>query len=243
MTCLFLSFLDTLLSNLRVRSPKCIIDFHGDQWSCRKRKFVTCSNTTKPKQQQQCKMDTTNDDPMTAAMLNATTSTTNTLSMAAEGLSDAQEKVLAILPIPSAILSIFGSATILYMCCRTRNERKWTTYTRLLIGLSICDILSSLTLGVAAFLRPRDNLRVWTFGNEATCSAIGFLTQFSYSGLFYNAMLSFYFLLSARFRIKNERIAKRIEPFMHFLSLLFPLVTASVGAEMGVYSTTTSELG
>jgi ABC-type Fe3+-siderophore transport system permease subunit len=164
-------------------------------------------------------------------------------TQSSEGLSDAQEKVLAILPIPSAILSILGSATILYMSLKTRKERKWTPYTRLLIGMSVSDIISSVTLGVAAFLRPRENQRVWMFGNDATCSAIGFLTQFSYSGLFYNAMLSFYFLLSARFHLTNEYIARKFEPFMHFLSLMFPLVTAIVGAGMGVYSTTTFELG
>lgn len=161
------------------------------------------------------------------------------------GLSDAQEMVLAILPIPSAILSILGSVCIISMSLSTK--KKWTVYTRLLIGMSMCDIVSSMTLAVAAFLRPRDytdhHHRIWTFGSEATCSAIGTLTQFSYSGLFYNSMLSLYFLLSTRFKLKNETIAKWFEPIMHFLSLGFPFVTAIVGAFLGVYSTTTTELG
>jgi hypothetical protein len=164
-------------------------------------------------------------------------------TQSSEGLSDAQEKVLAILPIPSAILSILGSATILYMSLKTRKERKWTTYTRLLIGMSVADIISSVALGAAAFLRPRESQQVWTFGNESTCSAIGFLTQFSYSGLFYNAMLSFYFVLSVRFHLKNEYITRTFEPFMHFLSLMYPLVTAIAGGAMGMYATTSFELG
>ncbi|KAL3936992.1 MAG: hypothetical protein SGBAC_007807 [Bacillariaceae sp.] len=159
------------------------------------------------------------------------------------GLSDVQEMVLALVPIPSAALSIFGSTCIIYMSLKSRNERLWTPYTRLLMGMSICDIISSMTLAVAAFMRPQESGRVWTFGSEATCSAVGLLTQFSYSGLFYNAMLSLYFLLSTRFRLKNDVITRRFEPIMHFLSLGFPIVTGVVGAVMGVYSTTTSELG
>ena len=159
------------------------------------------------------------------------------------GLSDVQEMVLAILPIPSAMLSIFGSVCIIFMSLQSREKKTWTPYTRLLMGMSICDVISSMTLAVAAFMRPQENERVWTFGSEATCSAIGTLTQFSYSGLFYNSMLSLYFLLSTRFRLKNQTIAKFFEPLMHFLSLGFPIVTAVLGAFMGVYSTTTSELG
>ena len=166
-----------------------------------------------------------------------------TQPLSPEGLSDVQEMVLSILTIPSAVLSIFGSACIIYMSLQTRNKEKWTPYFRLLMGMSMCDIISSMTLAVAAFLRPRENDRVWTFGSEATCSAIEMLTQFSYSGLFYNSMLSLYFLLSTLFKMKNEKIAKRFEPFMHFLSLGFPFATALLGAIKGFYSITTTELG
>jgi len=49
-------------------------------------------------------------------------------------------------------------------------------------------------------------------------------------------MLSFYFLLIARFGMKNARIEKSFEPLMHVVCLGYPLVTAIVGAVMGVYS-------
>ncbi|KAL3926944.1 MAG: hypothetical protein SGBAC_013274, partial [Bacillariaceae sp.] len=49
-------------------------------------------------------------------------------------------------------------------------------------------------------------------------------------------MLSFYFLCIARFGIGNEKISKCIEPFMHILSIGYPLVTGLAGAFMGVYS-------
>lgn len=153
-----------------------------------------------------------------------------------EYLSESQTIVLAILPIPSAILSILGSLTIIYVACESRVERKWTPYTRLLIGLSVSDIFFSMCVSIGNLLRPREtSLRAWAFGNEATCDAMGFFNQFSYSAIFYNAMLSFYFLLTARFGLKNSYIAKCIEPIMHFISLGFPLVTAFVGSILGVY--------
>lgn len=160
-----------------------------------------------------------------------------------ERLSDTQEKVLAILPIPSAILSIFGSSVILYIALKSRERRKWTPYTRLLIGLSICDIIASITIAISTFLRPSESPRAWSYGNDATCSAIGFLTQVSSSAACYNVMLSFYFLMTARFGLKNAYIAKRIEPLMHSISIGYFLGTAIIGAILGVYADTAVSLG
>ena len=136
-----------------------------------------------------------------------------------EGLTPAQDKALSLLPIPSAILSIFGSSVILYMAISTRRERKWTTYTRLLIGLSVCDIISSVSLALASFLRRPESGRIWAIGNDATCAIIGTLTQFSYSNIFFNAMLSYYFMITVRFQMKQSRIARYLEPWMHLVSI------------------------
>ncbi|CAJ1970412.1 unnamed protein product [Cylindrotheca closterium] len=160
-----------------------------------------------------------------------------------EGIDQFREKILAILPIPSSILSIIGSSVILYMAFSTRKERKWTTYTRLLVGLSMCDIVSSISLGLAAFMRRPESERVWAMGNDATCAAAGTLIQFSYSGLFYNAFLSWYFVLTVRFGVKHDVIARKFEPIMHFISVGYPLVTAILGAILGVYAETSTGMG
>eukprot|EP00980_Cylindrotheca_fusiformis_P027742 scaffold22540_cov137-Cylindrotheca_fusiformis.AAC.3 len=152
-------------------------------------------------------------------------------------LSDVQKKVLAILPIPSALLSVLGSSVIIYMALLSRKEKPWTPYNRLLVAMSICDIFSSITLAIAAFLYPKETSnKAWVFGNDATCSMIGFLNQLSYAGMFYNAMLSYYFLFTARFSMKNDRIEKRIEPLMHGLSVGFPFLTAVIGLFLDVYA-------
>jgi hypothetical protein len=152
-------------------------------------------------------------------------------------LSDLQKKVLAILPIPSAILSILGSSIIIYMAMRSRKSKPWTPYNRLLVAMSIYDVITSITLAIADFLYPKETSnKAWAFGNDATCSMIGFLNQLAYSGTFYNALLSYYFLLTARFAVKNEQIARRIEPAMHIMAVGFPAACGFVGLILDVYA-------
>lgn len=165
------------------------------------------------------------------------------------GLSDAQDKLLALLPIPSSTLSIIGSTIIIFIILESPNNRgddgrrKWTPYSRLLLGMSICDIFSSISIALAGFLRPQGSIRAWAFGNDATCTATGFLIQFSWSGMIYYNMLSLYFLLSTRFGMKNTTIARRIEPIMHIISTGYPFITGVVGVLLDMYSETSVSFG
>src|SRR5210317_58392 len=77
-------------------------------------------------------------------------------------LSDVQKQVLAILPIPSAVLSIFGSTIIIVMLLKVRKTKSWIPYQRLLLAMSVCDIISSLTLAFGAFMYPKETSdKVW----------------------------------------------------------------------------------
>ena len=157
-------------------------------------------------------------------------------------LTDPQEKVMALLILPSACVSILGSAAIIVMASKSiikqrKHNRTTTPYTRLLLGMSCCDVIFSITLILSGFLMPKEaSQRVWATGNDASCSFLGFLLQFSYSTLLYNMMLSFYFVLTARFGVKNDVFSRRIEPMMHITCLGFPLATAIAGVAMGIYN-------
>ena len=151
-------------------------------------------------------------------------------------LSDQQEKAISIVPIPVAVLSIFGSISIIQIACRNRKSKKWTPYTRLLIAISCCDIIYSITMAVSGFMLPRETShRIWAIGNGATCTALGFFSQFFVSVLAYHGMLSVYFLLSARYRISNDDIARKYEPWMHLISLGYPVLMGVIGVSMGVF--------
>lgn len=150
-------------------------------------------------------------------------------------LTDGQEIVLSLVPLVSSLLSCLGSASIVYMVLRQWREKQ-SAYRRILLGMSICDLGSSMVYPFQSFLVPKDtSQRVWAVGTDATCSGLGFLQQVAFSNVWYNAMLSVYFLLTVRFGVRQEVLARRYEPWFHVLSIGYPLSTATLGAVMGVF--------
>ena len=148
-------------------------------------------------------------------------------------LTDTQEMVLSLCPILPSLLSAIGSSLIIYMVL-TSNRK--TPYRRILLGLSCSDLLSSIILPFQGFLLPADSSnRAWAFGNDQTCTFLGWGQQMSFMSVFYNGMLSIYFLLTVRYGMKDPAVAKSYEPWMHIMSVGYPFVTATVGAGMGFY--------
>jgi len=149
-------------------------------------------------------------------------------------LSDAQEKIITLLPIIPALLSIFGSASILRLI---HADGKHSPYRRILWAMSWCDILSSLVLACQAWLVPRETSQwVWAVGTQATCTGLGTLLQFSFAQFWYAGMLSFYFLFVIRYGWREERFARRVEPAMHVLAIGVPVITGIAGAVIGIFN-------
>eukprot|EP00934_Nitzschia_sp_Nitz4_P005342 Nitzschia sp. Nitz4//scaffold7_size249615//165961//167400//NITZ4_001190-RA/size249615-processed-gene-0.149-mRNA-1//1//CDS//3329558481//5332//frame0 len=150
-------------------------------------------------------------------------------------LTDGQEVVLSVLGLISGTLSVFGSSVIIFKILH--NLYRATPYDRLLLALSSCDIIASLTFAVSPFLLPKEtSQRAWAAGNDATANMLGFLTQFSFSAILYNGMLSYYYLLTVKYGVKRADFAQKYEPWMHVITLTFFLVTATVGSVMGFYN-------
>ena len=178
------------------------------------------------------------------AMVNETTSATFDVSafqqedvrtlhpLEISSLTDTHEKILTLLPIVPCFLSVMGSGSILHFILR---DKKHSPFRRILFAMSACDILSSIVWACQAWLVPKETSQwVWAVGNDATCTVMGTLQQFSFSNYWYAGMLSYYFLMIVRFGWR-ERFAKQVEPMVHFLSIGYPLVTAIAGAIMGIY--------
>eukprot|EP00980_Cylindrotheca_fusiformis_P015224 scaffold4225_cov128-Cylindrotheca_fusiformis.AAC.4 len=158
--------------------------------------------------------------------------------------SDQQERVLAFLPIPSTLLTIFGSSVIIHMALSSRKKRKWSPYTRILLGMSVYSMISGIVLSMAPFLRPTSTSpRLLSYGNDATCSVVGFLNQICVSSIFYNSALALYFLLTARYGFSNEYIAAKLEVWAHVFSIGYPLACACIAARFGLYAEVTSGAG
>lgn len=153
---------------------------------------------------------------------------------AAQHLTDGQEQVLSLLPIPPGLLSVACSGTIIYLTARSGLS---SVYNRILFGLSAADIFTSTSFILQHFLVPaQTSHRIWAIGNNFTCSLVGTTTQVGMSSLFYNGFLALYFLLTIRFGVKEKAFAKRYEIPLHVVAAGFPLISALVGAFLGVFA-------
>lgn len=150
-------------------------------------------------------------------------------------LDENQERVLSILLVISATLSFLGSSSIVYKILRDRQQRLSKPYHRTMLALSVADVIASVTFGLYPFLMPVD-ARIWSFGNDTTCAALGFFTQFSFAAIGYNSILSFYYVLAIKYNVKRKDFSARYEKPMHVWNLAFFLTTASVGARYRFYS-------
>lgn len=153
-----------------------------------------------------------------------------------ESWSFNQKALLTIVFRVSASFSILGSSYIIWHNLKSdseRRERLRNVYNRLLLVLSICELLVSSSFFISTWAIPKDDPQsfyVYNFGNRFTCNLQGFLAHIGGLAVpLYNACLSIYFLLCTRYRIPNERIKERIEPIFHLVSLGIPFATALYG--------------
>jgi len=146
-------------------------------------------------------------------------------------LSDNQEIALSVLQIVSAMLSLIGSSVIVYKIVRKFKKERTTPYERIILGLSSFDILASITYALSPFLLPSEtSQRVWAIGTKSTCSLLGFMSQFAcFWAVWYNVLLSFYYLLTVRFQVKPKVFATKYELWMHLSGAIFFPITAFLG--------------
>lgn len=136
----------------------------------------------------------------------------------------------------SGFFSICGSFLIIQRILR-RARVSSSPYERLLLGLSISDILLSAEYVVFP-------LAFWPFLEpSAACSAEGFLRIFGYASPLYNSSLSFYFSAVIIHSISETRMAKVFEPFMHIGSVLFPFVVAVIGVSLNYMNPKKNNVG
>ena len=114
--------------------------------------------------------------------------------------STRQQIVLAIVPKVSSLFSLFGSTWILLeVLTDTKNNasnastpiKRKHPYHRLLLGMSVYDILESVWNFASTWAIPAGTPGVWhARGTTATCSAQGFFLTLSVAVPIYNAFLS-----------------------------------------------------
>lgn len=152
-------------------------------------------------------------------------------------LSDAQYFSAFSMGFISCILSIFGSTNIIYLVSTRRHvwRDKDQLYHRLVMGLSIMDIVTTVAIFVAPYVNRKDTNLYWARGNAATCEWGGFFFQFFIGSTFYSCMLSIYFVRTIRYN-KTAAKAFSCELWVHVAAFCIPLAFGIAGILSDVFN-------
>ncbi|KAI2493459.1 hypothetical protein MHU86_21077 [Fragilaria crotonensis] len=148
-------------------------------------------------------------------------------------MTDGQVIALVVVNCISSSLSIAGSSIIVYLVLMTKKS---SVYNRMMLGMSMFDILNAIFMFVHPFLLPVEGGRISAHGNDQTCTMMGFFTQLCPTVPLYNISLNAFFLSTVVYGVSELKFQKYLEPSLHAMSILFPLVTASVGLGLSLYS-------
>jgi hypothetical protein len=154
-------------------------------------------------------------------------------------ISDAQLMAMVLCPKFTATASVVGSSLIIrdIFIRRKKMPDGFSTRHRLLAGMGVCDILSSAAWFLTSWPVPEEiPFGLWNVGNRQTCSAQGFFIQLGIGTVLYNACLALYYLLVIRYGWKNKYIAKRVEPWMHFVAVGFALSTGVASLALNIFN-------
>ena len=127
------------------------------------------------------------------------------------------DKTLAILSGTSSIVSIISSCLLIFIMIRSKAGLS-TIRNRLLLGMSIGDILYSMTNATFNYMIPRDvSYMVWNAnGHLVSCDALGFIAVMgSLTTLYYSSSLNLYYLAQVRYEKTESYIRAKIEPALH----------------------------
>lgn len=147
----------------------------------------------------------------------------------------AQAIAKALVPKIPGLLSAIASSCVIYDILG--RKRRFGTRNRLLIGLSISDIVGSISFGfVSSWAIPRGTPGVFlAAGNDATCKAQGFLLQLcNTTSPLYSGSLAFYYLLTIT-RGWSEDDLKKYHILLHGIPIFFGFATAVVGLALDLY--------
>jgi hypothetical protein len=134
-------------------------------------------------------------------------------------------------------ISLLGSTYVIQKVLR--NERKRNhTFHRLMVGLSISDILSSFFTHMLSTAPIPKGYHVLAVGNVFTCDVQGFITGMCGAvSLFYNCSLATYYLVQFKYNWTNKRI-KVLEKWLHVVPWSMGLVFAFPGLVFKTYGPT-----
>ncbi len=138
---------------------------------------------------------------------------------------------LLIVPRVAGSLS-FASSALIVVYITLRSKQKCTTiYHRVMVGLSCADMVASAAMAVTFLPSPKEVPSIQGpaaiisgSGSTHTCDAQGVLFSFGiFTAFSYNCMLCIYYCLAIAFRLREQKIKKYFEPFLHLIPITLGL--------------------
>ena len=146
----------------------------------------------------------------------------------------AQRKALSITPHVTGLISFLGSAFIVVEILRDRSKRS-QIYHRLILGISITTLLSSIFFGLSTWPIPEGTAHVYDArGNTRTCTAQGFFLALSFVAPMYSVVLAAYYLAVIGYS-RKERELRKLERFAHAFVILLGLAFSLAGIFLDLY--------
>ncbi|KAL3933930.1 MAG: hypothetical protein SGBAC_010188 [Bacillariaceae sp.] len=145
------------------------------------------------------------------------------------------QKAFVLIPKASGFLSMAGSMSIILHILRSKKRRK-LVYHRLLLGMSMSDLISSFFLFLSSWLVPKGTKMYLASGTMTTCTVHGMLSQAaSITTPSYNAALSIYYLLVVFWELP-EKTVHGWEFFLHAWPITLGLGTGIAGLPLELYN-------
>lgn len=152
----------------------------------------------------------------------------NRYSALYQPFSRRQETTTLIVGNASALLSMFGSVSILYLIWvknRRRNKRRedqqqqqqkpTVLFHRIMCGISLSDLISSFAFLLQPFLVPKWSHQLLGIGTTATCEIAAFFSILAITSHLYSGILALYFVLTIRYGWTVTRASRCLEPWIH----------------------------
>lgn len=138
-----------------------------------------------------------------------------------------------IVPRITGSLSAVASMLIIFLILRSSTHLS-SSYHRIMVGMSVCDVLSSTAMAFTHLPMPRPGLspavdaymyQGLRLGNTQTCSAQGFIYTVGILGTYtYNTGLCIYYACAIFFKLKKQTIRNRVESVIHVSVIFYFLV-------------------
>jgi hypothetical protein len=144
-----------------------------------------------------------------------------------EGINESQLVDISIVQRTMGTISMIGSIYVIQEVLKNEQKRNHTFH-RLMVGLSLSDVLSSFFVHILSTSPMPKGYHVLAVGSVATCDVQGFINMMcAFVTPLYNCSLTTYYLVQLKYNWINRRI-KALEKWLHVVPWSVGLVNAII---------------